>query len=179
MTAVRSSIVGPAPGARLDSQGLLDLAGHLQAVADPTRLRLLAVVLAAPAQTACVRDSTTAAGLAQPMVSHHLQILHRAALVTRTKRGSYVYYQADTARWRAVGAAWRRGGGPGPEVSVARSAGFGCGRADRCVWAAGAPRCCCRRACCCAGRGVFASAATNTSSLLVELPASDGEVRSA
>ena len=99
MTAVRSSIVGPAPGsaARLDSQRLLDLAGHLQAVADPTRLRLLAVVLAAPAQTACVRDITTAAGLAQPMVSHHLQILHRAALVTRTKRGSYVYYQADTA----------------------------------------------------------------------------------
>ena len=45
-------------------------------------LRLLAVVLAAPAQTACVRDITTAAGLAQPMVSHHLQILHRAALVT-------------------------------------------------------------------------------------------------
>ena len=31
------------------------------------------------------------------MVSHHLQILHRAALVTRIKRGSYVYYQADTA----------------------------------------------------------------------------------
>ena len=55
---------------------------------------------------------------------------------------------AWVARWRAVGAAWRRGGGPGPEVSVARSAGFGCGRADRCVWAAGAPRCCCRRACC-------------------------------
>jgi DNA-binding transcriptional ArsR family regulator len=54
-------------------------------------------VLAAPAQTACVRDITTAAGLAQPMVSHHLQILHRAALVTRTKHGSYVYYQADTA----------------------------------------------------------------------------------
>jgi len=52
----------------------------------------------------------------------------------------------------AVGAAWRRGGGPGPEVSVARSAGFGGGRADRCGWAAGAPRCCCRRACCCAGR---------------------------
>ena len=99
MTAVSSSIVGPAPGsaARLDSQRLLDLAGHLQAVADPTRLRLLAVVLAAPAQTACVRDITTAAGLAQPMVSHHLQILHRAALVTRIKRGSYVYYQADTA----------------------------------------------------------------------------------
>ena len=99
MTAVSSSIVGPAPGsaARLDSQRLLDLAGHLQAVADQTRLRLLAVVLAAPAQTACVRDITAAAGLAQPMVSHHLQILHRAALVTRTKRGSYVYYQADTA----------------------------------------------------------------------------------
>ena len=69
MTAVSSSIVGPAPGsaARLDSQRLLDLAGHLQAVADPTRLRLLAVVLAAPAQTACVRDITTTAGLAQPM----------------------------------------------------------------------------------------------------------------
>jgi hypothetical protein len=31
------------------------------------------------------------------MVSHHLQILHRAALVTRIKHGSYVYYQADIA----------------------------------------------------------------------------------
>jgi hypothetical protein len=29
--------------------------------------------------------------------------------------------------------------GPGHEVSVARATRFGCGRADRCVWAAGAP----------------------------------------
>ena len=74
MTAVSSSIVGPAPGsaARLDSQRLLDLAGHLQAVTDPTRLRLLAVSARRPGPEACVRDITTAAGFAQPMVSHHL-----------------------------------------------------------------------------------------------------------
>jgi DNA-binding transcriptional ArsR family regulator len=32
-------------------------------------------------------------GLAQPTVTHHLQVLHRAGLLHREKRGVWVYYR--------------------------------------------------------------------------------------
>ncbi len=67
------------------------LAERLKATADPTRLRLIAGLQARPDQQACVRHLTVATGLAQPMVSHHLQILRRAGLVNATRRGSRVF----------------------------------------------------------------------------------------
>ena len=69
------------------------LADRLQAVADPTRLRLVAALHAMPHQQGCVNELTAATGLAQPTVSRHLQILHRAALLHRSKHGSRTYYQ--------------------------------------------------------------------------------------
>ena len=65
-----------------------DMTERLRALADPTRLRLLAALRAVPQQRACVTDLTRATGLAQPTVSRHLQVLHRAALLTRTRDGS-------------------------------------------------------------------------------------------
>ncbi len=50
-----------------------------------------------PTQQACVKELTQATGLAQPLVSHHLQILRRALLVTSTRHGSHVYYQFDAS----------------------------------------------------------------------------------
>lgn len=79
-----------------------ELAGRLQAAADPTRLRLLAVLAGMPGQQACVSDITAAARLPQPMVSHHLQILYRAALVTRARHGSRAYYQLDQHELHAL-----------------------------------------------------------------------------
>lgn len=69
------------------------LAERLQSVADPTRLRLLAALHAMPHQQGCVGELTAATGLAQPTVSRHLQVLHRAALLHRSKHGSRTYYQ--------------------------------------------------------------------------------------
>jgi DNA-binding transcriptional ArsR family regulator len=43
--------------------------------------------------------------VAQPTVSHHLKVLHDAGLVTREKRGPWVYYRAVPARLAAVAAA--------------------------------------------------------------------------
>jgi len=67
------------------------LAARLQAFADPTRLRLLAALRTRPDQQACVKELTQATGLAQPLVSQHLQILRRALLVHRTRHGSHVW----------------------------------------------------------------------------------------
>ena len=66
------------------------LAGRLKALADPGRLRLLSLVLAAG--ESCVCDLTEPLALSQPTVSHHLKVLVDAGLMTRDKRGVWAYY---------------------------------------------------------------------------------------
>jgi ArsR family transcriptional regulator len=78
------------------------LAERLRALGDPTRLRLLAALRAAPQQRACVSELTDATGLPQPTVSRHLQILHRAALLVRARNGTHTYYQVSTSALQAV-----------------------------------------------------------------------------
>lgn len=68
------------------------LAQMLKAVADPTRLQLISLIKAAPAGEACVCDLTVPLGLRQPTVSHHLRVLADAGLVTRERRGTWMWY---------------------------------------------------------------------------------------
>lgn len=68
------------------------LAGLLKAVADPARLQLLSLILAAPDGEACVCDLTASLGLRQPTVSHHLKVLVEAGLLTRDRRGTWAWY---------------------------------------------------------------------------------------
>jgi ArsR family transcriptional regulator len=69
-----------------------DLSVRLKAVADPTRLRLLSIVLASEGMQACTCDLTTPLGLSQPTVTHHLKKLVAAGLVTGERRGTWTYY---------------------------------------------------------------------------------------
>lgn len=83
------------PGPELDvlpESEALGLAKRLKAVAEPTRLRLLALVAARDGQEACVCDLTGPVNLTQPTVSHHLKQLVDAGLLTRSQRGSWAYY---------------------------------------------------------------------------------------
>lgn len=68
------------------------LAVRLKALADPTRLQLLAYMLEQPAQEACTCDLAPVVGLSDPTVSHHLKTLEGAGLVTKERRGMSVYY---------------------------------------------------------------------------------------
>jgi ArsR family transcriptional regulator len=68
------------------------LAQMLKAVADPTRLQLISLIKAAPGGEACVCDLTEPLGLRQPTVSHHLRVLAEAGLVTRERRGTWMWY---------------------------------------------------------------------------------------
>ena len=74
----------------------------LKAIADPTRLRLLSLVLSHEGGEACVCDLTPYFDLSQPTISHHLKVLHEAGLLDREKRGTWVFYLARPAAMAAL-----------------------------------------------------------------------------
>jgi len=74
----------------------------LKAIADPTRLRLLSLVLSHKGAEACVCDLTPYFDLSQPTISHHLKVLHEAGLLDREKRGTWVFYLARPAAMAAL-----------------------------------------------------------------------------
>jgi ArsR family transcriptional regulator len=72
------------------------VAPMLKALADPVRLRLMSLIASHEGGEACVCDLNDAFDLSQPTISHHLKVLHESGLVSREKRGVWVYYQART-----------------------------------------------------------------------------------
>ena len=68
------------------------LAAALKVLADPARLRLVSLIQAQPNAEACVCNLTSALGLSQPTVSHHLRVLLEAGLLAREQRGNWAYY---------------------------------------------------------------------------------------
>lgn len=74
----------------------LSPADVLQAVAEPTRLRILNCLAAAPL---FVSDLQALLGLPQPTVSRHLQVLRKMNLVRDTPIAPYVLYRL----WRTGG----------------------------------------------------------------------------
>jgi len=77
------------------------LAQSFAAVADPVRLRLLSFVTSSSGEV-CACDLVAPSGRSQPTVSHHMKILVDAGLVTREKRGLWVWYRAVPARLDAL-----------------------------------------------------------------------------
>ncbi len=75
-----------------DAEGL---ATRLKALADPTRLRLLSMLLAADGGEACTCDLVEPLGLSQPTISHHLKTLAESGIVEGEKRGRWTWYRVD------------------------------------------------------------------------------------
>ncbi len=87
----------PLVQAPLTAEEATELAARLKAIADPTRLRLLSLMLARPALEACTCDLTEPLGLTQPTVTHHLRTLAKAGLVVPDRRaGNFTYYRVVT-----------------------------------------------------------------------------------
>jgi ArsR family transcriptional regulator, arsenate/arsenite/antimonite-responsive transcriptional repressor len=83
----------PAPASRLPAPILL--APVFRALADPTRLRILRLLLQGPL---CVGDLVSVLDLPQPKVSRHLASLRQAGLVEDEKRGLWCFYRLAPAR---------------------------------------------------------------------------------
>lgn len=74
------------------------MAPMIAALADPMRLRMVSMLLAAPEGYACGCDLETPLELSQPTVSHHLKVLREAGLVEGEKRGRWVHYRVVPER---------------------------------------------------------------------------------
>jgi ArsR family transcriptional regulator len=73
---------------------LLPLADRIQALADPTRLRILALLRI---MELSVGELAQVLGQSQPRVSRHLKILADAGVLERRKEGSWVFLTLDDA----------------------------------------------------------------------------------
>lgn len=82
-----------------------ELARAFAAVADPVRLRLLSLIAATPAGEACACNLVEPVNKSQPTVSHHLKILHEAGLVSRERRGTWMWYRIVPERLAQLRAA--------------------------------------------------------------------------
>jgi len=112
----------PIPPLAGEEQGRL--LGAFKALADPTRLELLRLLVAQPGPT-CVCDLVEHFDLAQPTISHHLKVLREAGLLTQTRLGIWAFYAPDPAGLALLaGAPARLAAAPGP---APRSCGAGGG----------------------------------------------------
>ena len=91
--------VGSAPLARGKAE---DISSLLKAVADPTRLQILALIAKSESQEACVCNLAEPIKLSQPTVSHHLKKLSEVGLINRERRGTWVWYSLNKERWSQI-----------------------------------------------------------------------------
>jgi ArsR family transcriptional regulator, arsenate/arsenite/antimonite-responsive transcriptional repressor len=78
-----------------------ELAGAFKVLADPVRLRLLSFIAARDGET-CACELVDVLDRSQPTISHHLAVLHDAGLLSREKRGRWVWYRTVPDRIAAV-----------------------------------------------------------------------------
>ncbi|MBB1262281.1 ArsR/SmtB family transcription factor, partial [Streptomyces alkaliterrae] len=77
------------PRERLEAVGTDDVAATLQALATPSRLRILARLQEGPC---AVGELAEAAGMEQSACSHQLRLLRNLGLVTGERRGRSIVY---------------------------------------------------------------------------------------
>ena len=84
----------------LDEELTRTSVARFKALADPTRLRILAM-LAESSSSMCVCDLNEGFELEQPTISHHLKVLRKAGLVSSERKGTWVYcwLNPEAADW--------------------------------------------------------------------------------
>ena len=79
-----------------------DTAHMLSAVSNPTRLQILSLIHHSPDGRARVVDLTSALGLRQPSVSHHLKVMAEAGILSRDPRGREAWYSIVPERLAGI-----------------------------------------------------------------------------
>jgi DNA-binding transcriptional ArsR family regulator len=69
-----------------------ELAETFQALADPTRVRLISLLVDGER---CVGDLASMLEMSVSAISHQLALLHRLRIVRRRRQGRYVHYALD------------------------------------------------------------------------------------
>ncbi len=92
----------PAAARALTEAEALEVALRLKALADPVRVRMLSLVIAAAPVGMRNLDLAGVLGLSDATVSHHLGQLQRAGLLTRTPSGREAHYTVARAALAAI-----------------------------------------------------------------------------
>lgn len=92
LVAIDAEAVQAARAAALPEAHLLLLVETFQALADPTRARMLYALTQRPL---CVRDLAILVGVSESAVSHQLRFLRDRRLVMPRREGNIIYYAVD------------------------------------------------------------------------------------
>jgi DNA-binding transcriptional ArsR family regulator len=76
----------------LDEQVIVQLAELFRALSDPSRIRILAILVQGPLNVGALAEQV---GLSESAVSHQLRWLRQMRIVRAQKRGRQVFYQLD------------------------------------------------------------------------------------
>jgi len=98
LTALSECCLPTAPAVADDAAGTLAM--MFKALADPARVKIMAMLLNADEVCAC--DVATGIGKTAATASHHLKLLREAGLVTGDKRGTWIFYRAVPERIAAI-----------------------------------------------------------------------------
>lgn len=70
-----------------------DVAALFRVLGEPARLQLLSLIAAQPGEEVRACELVESLGLSQPTVSHHLKVMYEAGLLTKERRGNWIYYR--------------------------------------------------------------------------------------
>jgi len=99
MTGTQYATLTPERDTVLSTDDARTVARFFQALADPTRVRMLTALAKGEW---CVSDLTSALGMDQPAVSHQLKYLREMELVRWQKHGRHVYYTLGDQHLRDI-----------------------------------------------------------------------------
>lgn len=85
----------PGPLGRAEAE---QIARNLRAMADPTRIQILSLIVGAPGGRRPVTELADQLGLTQPTVSHHLRLMTDEGLLERVQEGRQVWYSIMPSR---------------------------------------------------------------------------------
>lgn len=97
-------------GAAVPPDDLADAAALFKALADPVRVKLLALVRQAPDGEACFCDLADEFDMPQSSLSHHLKILVQSGLLSRERRGTWSWYRVEPKPLDLMSALFEPGG---------------------------------------------------------------------
>jgi ArsR family transcriptional regulator, arsenate/arsenite/antimonite-responsive transcriptional repressor len=78
---------------KLTAAEATDVAALFRVLGEPARLQLLSLIAAQPSEEVCACELVESLGLSQPTVSHHLKVMYEAGLLTKERRGNWIYYR--------------------------------------------------------------------------------------
>ena len=96
---MRSESAASVPLGRAEAE---QIARNLRAMADPTRIQILSLIVDSPAGRRPVTELAAELGLTQPTVSHHLRLMTDEGLLERVQEGRQVWYSVVPSRMSDV-----------------------------------------------------------------------------